>query len=351
MLKINLLPPYINQAGKIRSAWTALAALLILELVALTFWQWSNKSQESAQIASVTDKENRVITEVDKPKQEADAERNKIQPIKQKTDFINALLAYNRERPDLYERVASYIYREVWIQGMQAEQTTLTMPAQAKSISGAGRFLLFMQNSPDFQRVQISSVPGWPPGTAGVEAGGLSVGGGYGGSGGSTGVGPGGPPPGYGGPPSGGGTGSPYSPGGAGGGPPGYPGGGPPIFGGGGTGGGGEGPGLLSPATPGGDTGAIGTGGAPIPYFSSVDRPRPMPVYFPFTVTALLTKEIVRPTYLGAGAGTDSGAAGYGGGPGYGAPPGYGTGGAPPGYPGAGGSASPYSTGSASSGG
>jgi len=102
---------------------------------------------------------------------------------------------------------------------------------------------------------------------------------------------------------------------------------------------------VLSPATPGGDSSPFGTGGAPIPYFSSLDRPKPIPIYFSFTVTGLLAKPIERPTYLGVGGGTDSGA-GYGGAPGYGGPPGYpGAGGGPPGYPGAGGSASPYGSG------
>src|SRR5207244_12548220 len=121
-------------------------------------------------------------------------ERDKIQPIKNKTDFINQLLVYNKVRPNLYEHVASYIYREVWISGMQAEQNVLTMPASAKSISGVGRFLLFMQNNPDFTQVRISQVPGWPSGTAGVEA--SPLGGPGGGPGGS-----GGPPGGSAGPP------------------------------------------------------------------------------------------------------------------------------------------------------
>src|SRR5207244_3620334 len=135
-------------------------------------------------------------------------ERDKIQPIKNKTDFINQLLVYNKVRPNLYEHVASYIYREVWISGMQAEQNVLTMPASAKSISGVGRFLLFMQNNPDFTQVRISQVPGWPAGTAGVEASPLTGGGGGG---------PGGPVggPGYGGPPGGsGGPGLMMGPGG-----------------------------------------------------------------------------------------------------------------------------------------
>jgi len=159
MLKINLLPPYINQAGKIRTAWTIMALLLAAELGGLTFFQKGQIDEEQQKLSDVQAKETHVQA-VEKLAQDAKNERAKIAPIKEKTDFINQLFAYNRVRPDLYEHVASYVYQEVWISGMQAEQNTLTMPAAAKSISGVGRFLLFMQNNPDFTQVRISSVPG-----------------------------------------------------------------------------------------------------------------------------------------------------------------------------------------------
>jgi len=352
MLKINLLPPYINQASKIRTAWTLLAAVLALELVGLTLFQASRIGEEHAKLTEVEQKETEVKA-VQKTAQDAVNKRAEVKPIKDKTDFINALLAYNKVRPNLYDHVASYIYHEVWISGMQAEQNVLTMPASAKSISGVGRFLLFMQNNPDFTKVQISSVPGWPPGTAGVEAGAIDVGGGAstGGRGGGYG-GPGGPPGGppgggYSAPPGGGSSGGapPGAGGPPGGGAPGY--GGPPIFGGGADAGGGA-PGLMSPPTPGLDNGAITSGGAPIPYSSAFTQVKPLPTYFGFTVTGVLAKPIERPSYLGVGAEGDTGGSygagtgGYGtGGPSYGPPGGPG---GPPGGPG--GSGGPAGSGS-----
>jgi hypothetical protein len=345
MLKINLLPPYINQAGKIKTAWTLMAVLLAAELAGLAFFQKGNIDQEQQKISDVQDKEKHV-TMVEKLAQDAKNERAKIAPIKEKTDFIHDLMAYNRVRPDLYEHVASYIYREVWIAGMQAEQNTLTMPAAAKSITGVGRFLLFMQNNPDFTQVRISSVPGWPPGTAGVEAGPLSGGPGGGpgpGPGGSGGGPPGGAPGGSGGPPGGPPGGAP--PGGSGGGAE-LPGGGPPIFGGGALPGGG--PGLMNVPSPGGaGTDIVTAGGAPIPYSPAFDQPKPRPTYFPFTVTAILAKPINRPGYQGTGGeGGDTG--GGPGGPAYGSMMGPGGSGGPyssgPG-PGGSGSGGPYSSG------
>jgi Tfp pilus assembly protein PilN len=284
MLKINLLPPYINQASRIRTAWVGMALVLVAELAGLSYFQWTQRSSQDQLLSDVQGKEQRV-QQVQKLKADAEALRAKIKPIKDKTDFINQLFDFNKVRPDLYEHVASYIYREVWISGMSADQNILTMPASAKSISAVGRFLLFMQNNPDFTQVRVSSVPGWPPGTSGVEAGPLSAPGGApggpAGSGGPPGAGygsGGGPPGGSGGPPggppvmgSGGGPpgGAPPGgpPGGSGGGPPGFGGAqslAPPIFGAGGEGGG---PGLMSVPTPGQPgNGGVSSGGAPIPY-------------------------------------------------------------------------------------
>src|SRR5438093_2030550 len=366
MLKINLLPPYINQQGKIRTAWTLVTVVLAAELAGLTYFQLSQRGQEDQLLADVQTKETQV-TQVEQLAQKAKQERDKIQPIKNKTDFINQLLVYNKVRPNLYEHVASYIYREVWISGMQAEQNVLTMPASAKSISGVGRFLLFMQNNPDFTQVRISQVPGWPSGTAGVEASPLTGGGGpsgpmggpgYGGPPGGSGgpgmmMGPGGPAGGpgmmmgSGGPPggpdrpgmmmgSGGPPGGPDRPGMMGsGGPPGFggpPGGAPPIFGGAAEGGA---PGLMNVPTPGEPGSDVLTGGgAPIPYPSAVEQPKLLPVYFGFTVTGILAKPIIRPTFLGAGGGEES--AGGPGGYGTGGPGGYGMPGGPGGPGGAG---------------
>jgi len=308
MLKINLLPSYVNERSKIRAAWTAMALLLVAELAAASVYQAGLRSQEDEKIAAVETKE-REVNEVHKKADEAAKERAKIAPIKMKTSYINELRDYNRVRPDLFDHVASYIYHEVWVNGMQAEQNTLTMPAAAKSISSVGRFLLFMQNNPDFTQVRISSVPGWPPGTSGVEASPIggdmgteppkkgggsrpvgiaeqpSAGPGMGpGMGPMGSMGPGGMPPG----------GGAMAPGGPGGGPSGLgsPGGTPQIFGNTANGAGGD---LTSVPTPG--TEGYTTGGAPIPYPSSVTRPKLLPVYFPFTLTGVLAKPITRPNY------------------------------------------------------
>jgi len=165
-----------------------------------------------------------------------------------------------------------------------------------------------MQNNPDFSLVRISTVPGWPPGTSGVEAG--AVGGDVGAEAPKKGPGtravgiaePSGPPMGAMGPGGPMGSMGPMGPGGMPGmmpgGPPGMgpglgsPGGTPQIFGSGATGAGGD---LTSVPTPGSE--GYTTGGAPIPYPTSFSRPKLPPAYFQFTVTGVLTKPIARPNF------------------------------------------------------
>ena len=77
-----------------------LAALLALELVGLTLFQASRIGEEHEKLTEVQQKETEV-TQVQKLAQEATSKRAEVKPIKDKTDFINALLAYNKVRPNL----------------------------------------------------------------------------------------------------------------------------------------------------------------------------------------------------------------------------------------------------------
>src|SRR5947209_19421729 len=95
MLKINLLPPYINQQGRIRTAWTALALVLAAEIAGLVYFQWNQISAEQQLLSDVQGKETRV-TQVERLAQQAAQERAKIKPIKDKTDFINQLFDFNK---------------------------------------------------------------------------------------------------------------------------------------------------------------------------------------------------------------------------------------------------------------
>jgi hypothetical protein len=237
---------------------------------------------------------------------------------------------------------------------MQAEGNVLSIQAYAPNLSTAGRYLIYMQGNPDLATVNISAVPGYPPGnqnegsTFGSSGDASGAGGGYGVSFGPPGAsGPGGPPGGYGGAAGPGGPpGASYGPPGASGpgGPPGGAGyGGPAGMGGypgapggaGGTGDAGGLPGYQGALTGDGSTlgGAwLGTRNRLIPDRSN---PNQYPTGFPFTVTATLVKPINRPIY-GQSAAQQTDTTGYGGYGGYGPPgmPGGPGGYGPPGGPG-----------------
>jgi hypothetical protein len=364
MLKINLLPAYIHERKKIRATWVMMLALVGALTAGLIAYQGSLISQEGQLRAEVEQKEQEA-QQVQALVTQASAEREKIKPIEGKVTFIKEVMAFNKVRPDLFQRVSEYTFRGIRYNQMQAEGNVMTIQAYSPDLSTAGRYLIYMQGNPDLSTVNISAVPGYPPGNqsegsnfgAGAAGEGASGYGGYGGPGGPPGGpggygppgGPGGPPGGPGGPPGSygppGGAGYGAPPGGAmsgPGGPPGYGGpGGPGGYPGApGDTGAGEGqlPGIQA-AT--GQDGSIyggrwfGTRNYLIP-----DRSNPnlYPKGFAFTVTATLVKPISRPIYGQTadqqtnGYGGPGGPGGYGGYPGGppGGPGGYG----PPGGPG-----------------
>jgi hypothetical protein len=362
MLKINLLPAYIHERKKIRATWATMLALLGALTAGLIAYQGSLISQEQRLAEEVTMKEQKA-QQVQKLVSDAAAERDKIKPIEGKVTFIKDILAFNKVRPDLFQRVSEYTFKGIRYNQMQAEGNVLTIQAFAPDLSSAGRYLIYMQGNPDLATVNISAVPGYPPGNQneGSTFGGTTDtgSGGYGGAAG-TGYGPPGMS-GPGGPPGspGGGYGAPGGgygpPGGAISGPGAPPGGGPGGMGYGGPPGAG-GPGGY-PGAPGGDTGtaegqlpgytaALGQDGGVWGgrWFSTRNRlipdrsdPTQYPTGFPFSVTATLVKPINRPIYGQTTDQTTDTSGGYGGYPGAGGgygPPGMPGGYGPPGGPG-----------------
>jgi hypothetical protein len=306
-MKINLLPGRVRGKSSLQPVWALVVLLILAELGGLAFYQSSLLATEKAQ-ASELETKNAKVTEVNKIGQEATTERSKIRDIDAKVKFVKDLTEYNEVRPDLYANTIEYTLDGIRYTSMSASQNLMQIGAWAPTLSDAGRYLLFMQNSPDFTAVQISGVPGYPPGgqTGGGAAGGPGESGAFSGNSGGPsagafpnsggGFGPGGPSAGAF-PNSGGG----FEPGGQG-----------------AAGGFGGGPGsAFGPGAPGG--GGQGGGGGQTIYGGAYQNagtrnlpPKP-PQGFPFTVTAQLVKPIVRPLF-----GVNPQQPGFGGG--YGAP-------------------------------
>jgi hypothetical protein len=300
-MKINLLPGRVKGKSNLQAIWALVTVLILAELAGLGFYQKSLRDKESQVAADVVTKQAEA-TRVNKIGDDANAERAKVRDIDTKVKFVKEVTEYNEVRPDLYARTVEYTLEGVRYTSMSASQNLLQIGAWAPSLADAGRYLLFMENSPDFSAVRISGVPGYPPGGqgAGGAAGPGESGAIPGNSGGAPSSGafaPSGPEASGGSQNSGGGftpsggPGSPgFSPGGqgaaqdfGGGGPGGAPGG---AFGPGAPGGGGQG----------GGGGQTVYGGAFMNAGARFLPPKP-PQGFPFTVTAQLVKPIVRPLF------------------------------------------------------
>jgi hypothetical protein len=84
------------------------------------------------------------------------------QGLQPKLDFINNMLAYNRQYPGLYTRTAGYTYREVTLLNLEATSNQLKFDAYVSNPVDVSRVMLYLTQSPDFQGLpQVSGVPGF----------------------------------------------------------------------------------------------------------------------------------------------------------------------------------------------
>lgn len=277
MLRINLLPAYINEKKK--TLWAIVgSSLLVAAVLGVMLFVWNHQKQEvEAREAAATQMEldAQAVTQL---QADASAIRTGIKPITDKRDFIDQVLFYNQLRPRIYRRAARYTTNNVEFNSMTVSGQSLTISAFARRTSDIGRFLITMFANPDLSAVSVSGIPGWS-GPGGNAVGGGGGGGGYGG--------------------------------------------GPPGGGGGGYGGGGRPGGLPPGAGAGGPAGGLGSGG--LGGGQQPNRPG-----FPFSVAATLIYPVAPPSPPAAGGGGGGGGGfgggGFGGG-GYGGGPGGGGGG------------------------
>jgi hypothetical protein len=253
MLRINLLPAYLAERRKTRTAIILSTLLFLGVLGGMLFW-WSVTNTAVLAKEDEATRMEQEATAVQGLETEASTIRQGIQPISAKVDFIKQVRFYNGLKQRIYRQAARYTTSNIEYSSMAVQGETLSMNAFANKVPDIGRFLITFFGNPDVRAVSVNGVPGWPRGQNGGGGGGIPGGGGGG--------------------PYGGGGGGPYG----GGGPSGLP--GP---------GGGEGFG-----------GGLGGGG------QAANRPG-----FPFTVTALLIRPVVAPVPPAAGGGA-AGAPGAG---------------------------------------
>src|SRR4029078_3736920 len=100
-MKINLLPGRVHDKSKLSTVWIVFVLLILAELAGLGFYQKSLRDRET-QLTEEVAQAQQESAAVDKLTQEADAERAKIRGIDSKVQFVDEVMKYNEQRPDLY---------------------------------------------------------------------------------------------------------------------------------------------------------------------------------------------------------------------------------------------------------
>jgi cell division protein FtsB len=265
MLRINLLPAYIAERRKTRTAIVLSSAFFALVCAGLLFW-FVTLSQQVTQREEEATAEEQKKAEVDAIKSKTSQILSQIQPLQDKVDFVKNVKFHNTLAPSIYRNAAKYTIRQVEYNSMKIAGNTLSIggfvsgeggkgePSGKQSVQNFGRYLITFFGNPDITALSVAGLPGYPsPAT---------------------------------------GTGSATNAGG--GGIPGFPGG--PAGGAGGQ---------IDPSGqfPGGQTAALGQ----LP-----SRPG-----FPFTATATLKRAVTSPTVPTSAGGGAATAGGFGGAPGF----------------------------------
>lgn len=163
MIRINLLPKTINTKRILRNTAILFGVLLVAVLAGgMTYGhKLDNDRLAEEKLASDTEAYEKKVKDL---QAQAQTLRDSIKPIKQKLDFINAVIEYNGKTPKLYKQVAAWTYEKITYKSMaiSSDGASLTMDARAKSLDDVGRYLLNMYRATDlFTEVTISGVPGY----------------------------------------------------------------------------------------------------------------------------------------------------------------------------------------------
>ena len=283
MLRINLLPAYIAERRKTRTAIVLSTAVFAIACAGLLFFFLNLSAAVAAKEQEATDEEAKQA-EVVAIKSKTSQIRTQIAPLQDKVTFVENVKFYNTLAPRIYRNAAKYTIRQVEYNSMKVAGNTLTIggfvsgddgkgnSSGKQSVENFGRYLITFFGNPDITALSVAGLPGYPSVATGT------------------------------------GTGNP-----SGGAPGGFPGGGFPGggFPGGGIPGGPRagGPGGLSPQ---GDLSAGGGfpgGGGSAALGQVPGRPG-----FPFTATGTLKHPVSAPTVpASAGGGASTAGGGFGG--------------------------------------
>ncbi len=162
MLRINLLPSYVQQRRLTRTLIPIFAGLFLL-FVAAPLAVYLAMHQKLATLTQQAADAVAGKAKTDSYKAEAATTIAQVAPIQAKLQFVTDVDAYDRQWIALYNTLAdttpksSLIYTGVAVTG-----TTMAIKAYSPSVEEVGRYLQVMYHEPDFTSVVVDHIPAYP---------------------------------------------------------------------------------------------------------------------------------------------------------------------------------------------
>ncbi len=162
MLRINLLPSYVQQrrlTKKLVPAFVALVAVSAAGPLAAYFVLHGKLATLTQEATDAVDGK----AKTDALKAEATTTIAQVAPIQQKLQFVTDVDAYARKWVAKYAQLAdttprsSFIYTSAAITGQ-----TMAIGAYSPSVESVGRYLQVMYHEPDFNTVAVDRIPAYP---------------------------------------------------------------------------------------------------------------------------------------------------------------------------------------------
>ena len=162
MLRINLLPPYVQQRRLTKTLipiFVVIFALFVALPLAAYFYlhgKLTALTQEAADAVAGKGK-------TDALKAEATTTLAQVDPINAKLQFVKDIYAYERKWVALYNTLAETTPKSSFIYtGAEVTGPTMSIKAYSPSVEEVGRYLQVMYHEPDFSTVAVDHIPAYP---------------------------------------------------------------------------------------------------------------------------------------------------------------------------------------------
>ena len=162
MLRINLLPPYVQQR-RLTKKLVPLFVGLFLASVALPLVAYAILHSHLVKLTQDASDAVAGKAKTDNYKAEASTTISQVAPIQAKLQFVTDVDAYPRKWVALYSTLADTTPRSSFLYtGASVAGTTMAIKAYSPSVEEVGRYLQVMYHEPDFTSVVVDKIPAYP---------------------------------------------------------------------------------------------------------------------------------------------------------------------------------------------